>query len=98
MFDHFYKINYLEHNLYFNGTTLIDANYEPDWGVYIDVEFNDDYFVSGDSRDVIYVTSKYRGLRGTHGYQVDLFIADEYVKTMMVQTTPNGNIFKEKER
>ncbi|EOU2548151.1 hypothetical protein ACWOQH_002399 [Vibrio parahaemolyticus] len=96
MFDLFYTVEFCDHNLDFNGIQLIGANYEPDWGVFIDVEFGHDYFVTGDSDERIEITTKFRGLRGTAGYQVDLFIDSRFVKTMMIQTTPMGDIYTNK--
>ncbi|MDT3322020.1 hypothetical protein Q4Q52_19990 [Shewanella sp. SP1S2-4] len=96
MFDLFYSFSFGDHNLDFNGIELIGANYEPDWGVLIDIEFGHDYFVTGDSYERIEITTKFRGLRGTAGYQVDLFIGSRFAKTMMVQTSPIGEIFTDK--
>jgi hypothetical protein len=98
MFDFLYTVDFRDHILEFNGVDLISAKYEPDWGCLYDVEFSNDYFVAGDTEEKVEITTRYRGLRGTMGYQVDLFIGDNFFKTMMIQTTPVGYIYADKDK
>jgi len=97
MFDCHFELDIADHILNFDGVSLEKAQYEPDHGCFIDVEFDYNYFISGETEDRIEITTNYRGLKGTSGYQVDLFVDDSHVKTFMIQTTPMGDILTPKE-
>jgi len=97
MYDFFYKVDHHDHVLEFNGVDLIGAIYEPDWGCLYDVEFSYDYFIAGDTEERVEITTRYRGLKGTRGYQVDLLIESIFSKTLMIQTIPNGYIYSSKD-
>lgn len=96
MFDLFYSVDYCDHNLHFNGIDLIEANYEPDFGVFIDVKFDHNYFMTGYGNERIDITTHFRGLPGTDGYQVDLYIDGGFIKTMMIHSSPMGDYFTDK--
>lgn len=97
MFDNYFDIAIDDHVLSFNGLTLIDVQFEPDHGCFIDVEFDADHFISGETDERIDITARYRGLKGTPSYQVDLLVGDRCVKTFMVQPTPMGDALTPKE-
>jgi len=97
MFDNYFDVDIDDHVLKFNGLVLIDAQFEPDYGCFIDVEFGADYFISGETGERVDITTRYRGLKGTPAYQVDLLVGDRCVKTFMVQLTPMGEILTPKE-
>lgn len=97
MWDCYYQINIDDHILSFDGLRLENVQYEPDYGCFIDVEFGDDYFISGESNDKVDITTRYRGLKGTRNYQVDLLVDGQCVKTFMIQTSPIGDILTPKE-
>lgn len=97
MFDLLYRINYYDHILEFDGVTLTGAQYEPENGCFYNVEFSSDYFIDGESKERVEVTTQFRGLRGTPNYQVDLYIDDKLIKTLMTLCTPNGDIYSEKD-
>lgn len=97
MWDCYFELDIYDHILNFNGLSLENAKYEPDFGVFIDVEFGHNYFISGETEERIDITTTYRGLKGTRGYQVDLFVDNSLVKTFRIQTTSMGDILTPKD-
>ena len=94
MRDCFYKVDFENHALEFNGTSLESAQYEPDHDCFSDVEYSDDHFVSGETDERVEITVNYRGLKGTPSYQVDVLLNGRCVQILMVQTTPNGETYE----
>ena len=97
MYNFTHQIDYLDHVLEFDGLCLVRAFYEPDYDDLQPVEFGHDYYIAGDSEDRKEIIARYRGLRGTPSYQVDLVIDGDCIKTLMVMTTPDGEIYTEKD-
>ncbi len=94
IYEHLHSYNYGDCILSFDGVTLVGVSHEPSDGCYEDVEFDDDSFsFEGENR---HVTTDTSGSKEEGYYQVDLFVGNILIKTMMVQTTPNGNIYSDK--
>ncbi len=97
MWDCSYSINYLDHKLEFNGVSLVSVQYEPDHDCFRDVKFDHNYYISGETEERIEVSTNYRGLKGTQNYQVEVLVNGNCVNTLMIQKTPNGDIYTQKD-
>jgi len=97
MNDCFFEINTDAHRLSFNGLDLNNVRYEPEEQCFTDVKFGSNYYISGETCERINVLTDYKGSRGTSDYHVEITVNDEVIKTLMVQTTPSGEIYSEEE-
>lgn len=96
MWENNHQANIDDHVLTFIDLTLVNAKYKKDWGYLIDVEFGDNYYIDGVNEEPVEIIKKYRGLKGTRSYQVDLIIGDRLYKTFYITATPFGDTYQEK--